>query len=320
MTKKEGLKEEQLIDNYGRQIRSLRFSITTRCNLNCIYCHAEGEKKDRPQQKGFISAELVTAIARVASVHFGITRVKFSGGEPLMRDDLADMVHGMSDFEDDISVTTNGTLLSNYAAELADAGLNRVNVSLDSIKEEKYDSITASRGYLPKVIDGIYTAIDAGLTPLKLNTVVLKGLNEDELTDLMGFVRDCNRRAGGNEVILQLIELIPSFKCLAQTYKADFNKIEAELALRASAIKTRRLQHRKKYFVDGVEVEIVHPIDNTEFCANCSRLRITSEGQLKPCLLRHDNLVPVESVDEEHIRENLKLAMKYREPFFKALL
>jgi cyclic pyranopterin phosphate synthase len=102
-----------------------------------------------------------------------------------------------------------------------------------------------------------------------------------------------------------------------QQYKADFDKIEDELKSKASAIKTRKLQRRKKYFVDGVEVEVVHPIDNTEFCANCSRLRITSDGKLKACLLRDDNLVPVERADEGHIIKQLKLAMKYREPFFR---
>ncbi|MFZ2071932.1 MAG: GTP 3',8-cyclase MoaA [Halobacteriota archaeon] len=310
------MEKERLIDNYGREIRSLRFSITNRCNLNCIYCHAEGENVDVGRQKELIRAELVIAIARVASAHFEIREVKFSGGEPLMRADLADIVRGIKDFEDEISVTTNGTLLSRYAADLADAGMDRVNVSMDSIKEERYDFITASTGNLPAVIDGIYTAIDAGLTPLKLNTVLLKGINEDEIYELIDFVRACNRRGGGGVVILQLIELIPSFKHAVQNYKADFFEIEAELKSRSSAIKTRRLQHRRKYFVDGVEVEVVHPVDNTEFCANCSRLRITSDGQIKPCLLRNDNLVPIERVDEGHIISRLKLAMKYREPFF----
>ncbi|MBE0517424.1 MAG: hypothetical protein IBX41_08585, partial [Methanophagales archaeon] len=100
-------------------------------------------------------------------------------------------------------------------------------------------------------------------------------------------------------------------------YKADFSELEDELKSKASAIKTRELQRRRKYVVEGVEVEVVHPIDNTEFCANCSRLRITSDGKIKSCLLRNDNLVPVEQVDERHILNQLKLAMQYREPFFK---
>jgi cyclic pyranopterin phosphate synthase len=308
----------RLIDDYGREIRSLRFSLTNRCNLNCIYCHNEGEGRDKVRTE--ISAELIIAIARVASTYFGIRRIKFSGGEPLMRADLAEIVHGIRDYEDDISVTTNGIYLNTYAAELADAGLDRLNVSLDTIKVERYDRITSSSNNLPRVIDGIYSAIDAGLTPIKLNTVILNGINEDEIEDLIDFVRECNKRGGGGEVaILQLIELIPSFNHSMQPYKADFYAIEAKLKTKAAAIKTRRLQHRKKYFVDGVEVEVVHPIDNTEFCANCSRLRITSDGKIKPCLLRADNLVPIEHMDEEQIANSLKLAMQYRAPFYGKL-
>ncbi len=306
----------RLIDAYGREIRSLRFSLTSRCTLNCIYCHHEGEGREKKDKKE-ISAELVIAIARVASAHFGIRKIKITGGEPLMRTDLAEIVRGMRAFEDDISVTTNGVFLSKYAADLADAGLDRANVSLDSLKEERYDSITRAKNNLPRVIEGIYSAIDAGLTPIKLNMVLLKGINDDEIGDMMRFVRECNKRGDGGAVILQPIELIPTFNPPMAQYKADFGKIEDELKSKASKIKTRRLQRRKKYFVDGVEVEVVHPIDNTEFCANCSRLRITSDGQLKACLLRDDNLVPVESADEEHIINQLKLAMKYREPFFR---
>ena len=315
--KREKGEKERLIDDYGREIRSLRFSLTKRCNLNCIYCHNEGE--GRRDKSGEISAELVIEIARVASGYFDIRKIKFSGGEPLMRDDLVDIVQGMRNFEDNISLTTNGVLLKKYAVGLADAGLDRVNVSLDSLKEERYDFITSSRNNLPRVIDGTYSAIDAGLTPVKLNLVLLKGVNEDEVVSMIDFVRECNKRGGEEMAILQLIELIPSFCAGHHTmlnYQADFYEVENELKSKASAIKTRRLQHRRKYFVDGVEVEVVHPIDNTEFCANCSRLRITSDGKIKTCLLRNDNLVPIERVDERHIINKLKLAVKYREPFF----
>jgi cyclic pyranopterin phosphate synthase len=307
---------ERLVDDYGRAIRSLRFSLTGRCTFNCIYCHHEGEHKGHAN-KDEISAELVIAIARVASTYFGVRKIKITGGEPLMRTDLAEIVQGMRAFENDISVTTNGVFLHDYAADLADAGLDRVNVSLDSLKEERYDFVTRTRNNLPQVIDGIYSAIDAGLTPIKLNMVVLKGINDDELVDMMRFVSECNRRGGGGAAILQPIELIPSFDSPLQQYKADFGKVEDELKSKASSVKTRRLQRRKKYIVDGVEVEVVHPIDNTEFCANCSRLRITSDGKLKGCLLRDDNLVPVVSADEAYIRNQLMLAMKYREPFFR---
>jgi cyclic pyranopterin phosphate synthase len=308
--------EERLIDDYGREIRSLRFSLTSRCTLNCIYCHREGDNRAEKGRKE-ISSELVIAIARVASAQFGIRKIKITGGEPLMRNDLAEIVEGMRAFEDDISVTTNGIFLQKYAADLANAGLDRVNVSLDSLNEERYNFITRTKHNLPQVIEGIYRAIAAGLTPIKLNMVVLKGLNDDEIADMMRFVGACNKRGKGNAVILQPIELIPSFNSPLSRYKADFDKVEDELQSKASAIRTRRLQRRKKYIVDGVEVEVVHPVDNTEFCANCSRLRITSDGMLKACLLRDDNLVPVERADDEYIRNQLMVAMKRREPYFR---
>jgi cyclic pyranopterin phosphate synthase len=311
-----GAAKERLVDDYGRAIRSLRFSLTGRCSYDCIYCHHEGEGRER-HGKIEISAEMVIAIARVASEHFGIRKIKITGGEPLMRTDLAEIVQGMRAFENDISVTTNGVLLQDYAADLAEAGLDRVNVSLDSLKADRYDFVTRTSNNLPQVIEGVYSAIDAGLTPIKLNMVVLKGINDDELVDMMRFVGACNKRGGRGATILQPIELIPSFDSPLQQYKADFGKVEEELKSKASSVKTRRLQRRKKYFVDGVEVEVVHPIDNTEFCANCSRLRITSDGKLKGCLLRDDNLVSVEGTDEEHILNQLRLATKYREPFFR---
>jgi len=318
MAEGEGERERmtRLVDAYGREIRSLRFSIMNRCNLNCIYCHAEGEEYSDGEP---LSAELITAIARVASRYYNIRRVKFSGGEPLMRDDLPAIIQAIRAFMDDISLTTNGTLLTSKAGELADSGLDRVNISLDSLREDRYDAITRTRNNLSRVIDGIYSAIDAGLTPIKLNMVVLKGMNDDEIGDMIEFVRNCNDRAGGRGrevVILQLIELMPFFNPGMDIYRPDFDKLEAELRAKASAVKTRRLQRRRKYIVDGVEVEVVHPMDNTEFCANCTRLRITSEGEIKPCLLRNDNLVPIERVDDEHIISRLEMAMRYREPFF----
>jgi len=334
------LDKKRLIDDYGREIRSLRFSLTSRCTLNCIYCHHEGaraiasredEGKDRDsyenenKNKDEISPELVIAIARVASDHFGIKKIKITGGEPLMRRDLTKILQGIRAFEDDISLTTNGIFLKDYAADLAGAGLDRVNISLDSLKEERYDFITRTKKNLPLVIDGIYSAIDAGLTPIKLNMVILKTINDDEIADMIRFVRECNRRCGGRDrdaVILQLIELMPLFNSastmplLEYKYRPDFDKIEAELKSRATLIKTRRLHRRKKYLVESIEVEVVYPIDNTEFCANCSRLRITSDGKLKGCLLRDENLIQVESTDEEHIVNQLKDAMRYREAFF----
>ncbi len=308
--------QERLVDSYGRPIRSLRFALTDRCPLNCIYCHREGDSRAK-QEWEEISPEQVIAIARVASEHFGIRKIKITGGEPLVRRDLGEIIRGIRPFEDDISITTNGVLLEGCAAELVDAGLDRVNVSLDSLQEDRYEFITRTKHNLSRVIAGIHCAIDLGLTPIKLNMVLLRGVNDTEIPDMIRFVRACNERSREDAVILQPIELIPSFNPPLERYKADFRTLENELTSKASSISTRRLQRRKKYFIDGVEVEVVHPIDNTEFCANCSRLRVTSDCKLKPCLLRDDNLVPVESTDEQHILNQLRLAMRYREPYFR---
>jgi cyclic pyranopterin phosphate synthase len=140
--------------------------------------------------------------------------------------------------------------------------------------------------------------------------VLLKGINDTEILKMMDFIR---RYEG--KVILQLIELM-DFQKTAK-YKVNINEIEKFLESKASEIKEREMHRRKKYYIDGAEVELVRPIDNSHFCANCNRLRVTSDGRLKPCLLRNDNLVDVNNKEPEEIVELLKLAMDKREPFYK---
>ncbi|MCW7075038.1 MAG: GTP 3',8-cyclase MoaA [Candidatus Methanospirare jalkutatii] len=362
----------RLIDAFGREITSLRFALTGRCNLNCIYCHAEGEERGGGDASKEISADLVVKVAKVASQRFSVRKVKFSGGEPLLRGDLAEIIQRIRAYEDEISLTTNGTLLRERASELADAGLDRVNVSLDTLNPEKYDFITRTKGNLSKVIDGIYAAVDANLTPVKLNMVLLRGINDGEIWEMMDFVRDFNGKNGKDALILQLIELMPFFgiysshrshayehlrtrtrSCdgegVAEEWVAegkgkeagekrggskgsggkgkeayeryeryervDFSKIEEMLRSKAKAVAVRALQRRRKYFLDGLTVEVVRPMDNSAFCMHCKRLRITSDGKIKPCLLRNDNLVPL-CEDEDCIAEKLMYAMQIRKPFY----
>ncbi|MHC1579426.1 MAG: GTP 3',8-cyclase MoaA, partial [Candidatus Alkanophagales archaeon] len=296
---------ERLIDRYGREIRSLRFSVTRRCNLRCFYCHNEGEPPDSGNE---VSAEIISAIVSVALKHFGVRKVKFSGGEPLMRSDIVDIIASLPEGLSDVSMTTNGVLLRRYAEELAAAGLRRVNVSLDTLNEEKYDFITRTKGNFQKVLDGIFAAVDAGLRPVKVNMVLLRGINDDEVPEMIEFVRECGGGGGeGGAVKLQLIELLDFDGSLGE-YVVDLSGVERWLRAAASVVVTRKLHRRRIYVVDGVGVEVVRPIDNTEFCRNCTRLRITADGRLKPCLLRNDNLVPVNSTDEDEIVEKLKLA------------
>ncbi|MBU4076929.1 MAG: GTP 3',8-cyclase MoaA [Euryarchaeota archaeon] len=295
-----------LTDNYGRVIRSLRISITKKCNLNCIFCHQEGENKAQSYE---MSPETIAKIV-TAATEFGVNKVKFSGGEPLMRDDFEDIIAGMPVLKN-ISATTNGILLSRRASSLAESGLDRVNVSLPSINKEHYGAITGFPNWLPEVIDGIGSAIDAGLTPVKLNMVLLKGINHNEIDDAIKFTA----KYDGN-VILQLIELM-NFKDIRR-FMVDIDGVEKMLESRASHVNEREMHWRKKYFIDGVEVELVRPIDNSRFCANCNRLRITSNGKLKPCLMRNDNLVDIrDGAAPEEIKNSLLEAVRQREPYYK---
>jgi cyclic pyranopterin phosphate synthase len=289
-----------LVDPSGRRFTGLRMALTSRCNLECIYCHREGEASP----KGEISAEMALKVAEAAA-ELGIRSIKLTGGEPLLRPDLEEIISGMPSSLD-LSMTTNGILLGDRALSLADAGLERVNISLDSLNPATYGSITGGgKGDLYRVLEGIDSAVDAGLSPIKLNMVVLRE-NEGEFEDLI----DLSRQRG---LVLQLIELL-DMRGLG--ISGDLGRIEGILRERSSRITTREMHRRRKYFLDGAEVEVVRPMDNTEFCANCTRLRVTSDGKLKPCLLRNDNLVEIGTCEKEEIKELLRIANSRREPYF----
>lgn len=291
----------RLKDPYNRPVSNLRISLTPACNLHCIYCHAEGEKDPEAP----LSLEEITEIMRVAA-KFDIRSIKFTGGEPCLREDLVDIVKAVP-YGVECSMTTNGTLLADIAQDLADAGLSRVNVSLDSLDRETYKKITGS-DCLDEVMAGIEAAVDAHLTPVKLNMVMLKGINDHEIDDFIRFVR------GNRDLILQLIELMEFRDC---TSHSDLGDLEAWLASSSQEMLTRRMHHRKKYCIDGAEVEVVRPLHNTEFCAFCNRLRVTSDGKLKPCLLRTDNHVDIRGASGERLEELFKEAVRRRAPFFR---
>ncbi|WP_292389108.1 GTP 3',8-cyclase MoaA [Methanosarcina sp. UBA5] len=299
-----------LEDPYGRRVTGLRISITDKCNLSCMYCHNEGADCCTCSPVGHeMKPELICGIVREAA-KFGVNKVKFSGGEPLFRKDFEEILSCLPSLKE-VSATTNGILLEKRARALKAAGLDRVNVSLDSLVPEKYEKITgAPPGSLEKVIRGIDSAVEAGLTPVKLNMVLLKGVNDNEIDSMMDFIRPYK-----GMVILQLIELMDIDPRLSK-YMIDSKALEKSLAERASEVKVRHLHHRRKYVIDGVEVEFVRPMDNSEFCAYCSRLRVTADGKLKPCLLVNDNLVDVrEAKSSEEIEKLLKLAVSRRKPY-----
>jgi len=289
-----------LKDAFNRPVSNIRISLTKKCNLACIYCHREGEKGSEDQLPAADIAEILAVSAR-----FGIKSVKFTGGEPLLRPDLLEIIRSVPKGMES-SLTTNGTLLAGLASDLRAAGLKRVNVSLDSLNRETYKKITGV-DKLPEVLDGIAAAREAGLTPVKLNMVVLEGINEHEVDDFLAFVR------GKRDLILQLIELMNFNNC---EHHGDLNGLERGLALRSKQIVTRRMHHRKKYCLDGAEVEVVRPVHNTEFCAFCNRLRVTSDGKLKPCLMRSDNHIDIRGRHGEELENLFRQAVAAREPFY----
>jgi cyclic pyranopterin phosphate synthase len=290
-----------LKDPYNRPVSNLRISLTPKCNLSCIYCHAEGERTPA----NTMSAAEIAEVLRVAS-KFNIIHVKFTGGEPLLRDDLEDIISSVPE-NMEASLTTNGILLADRADDLKEAGLSRVNISLDSLNPLTYKRISGS-DRLGEVLSGISAALEAGLTPIKLNMVVLRGINDSEVDDFLAFVR------GNRNLILQLIELMQFNDC---TYHGDLTGLEHDLAERSKTIFTRRMHHRKKYCLDGAEVEVVRPLHNTEFCAFCNRLRVTSDGKLKPCLLRTDNHVDIRGKVGVELEALFREAIRRREPFYR---
>ena len=296
--------QEFFVDSYGRKISSLRVALTSRCNLRCLYCHGEGQEESGQE----ITVAEVAQITRIAAKH-GVDKIKFSGGEPLLRTDFEDILQALPPMRD-VSVTTNATLLAPRAKSLKESGLDRVNVSLHSLDPEHYQFITkCPEGYFEKVLDGIAVALDVGLTPVKINMVYLKDINDDEVDRMIDFVR-------GKPLVLQIIELM-DFKG-AFSYHADLAALERKIKAKADKSYCREMHRRTKYFLDGAEVEIVRPIDNSEFCMNCNRLRVTSDCKLKPCLLRSDNLVDVRGLTDEQLDEAMRRVVSIREPFFKS--
>lgn len=302
-------------DKYNRPILSFRMSITNRCNLNCLYCHHDGMLPSKDEMTP-LEIEKITKIAK----DLGVRRVRLSGGEPLIRKDIVDIVDKISQIGfKDISITTNGTYLSKYSQDLKDAGLDRVNVSLDTLNKDRYKFLT-KKDYLDSVKDGILKAVEVGLSPVKINMVMMKGINEDEVWDMFRFSRD-------NGLILQLIELMESENCedniFSQDYHLNISPIEEEIEKIADDVKVRKdMQNRRKYYIGKGEIEIVKPLDNTNFCSNCTRLRLTPRGQIKPCLLRNDNLIDIigplrNGASDEELKAIFLDGISKREPYNK---
>ena len=305
--------EDVVLDKFERPIISLRITLTNRCNVDCLYCHHDGMVKSKDE----MTADELYTICKVAK-KLGVKKIRLSGGEPLLKKDIVETVEKISSLGfKDISMTTNGILLEKYAQDLKDAGLDRVNVSLDTLNRDTYELIT-NKDYLEDAKKGILKAVEVGLYPVKINMVIMKDINQDEIDEMFEFCKE-------NGIVLQLIELIESENCdedkFSKDYHYNLDEIEKELADIADDVHERKfMQGRKKYYINGGEIEVVKPVDNAKFCANCSRLRITPDGKIKPCLLRNDNLVELIShvrngESEEKLEEIFINGINNREPF-----
>ena len=302
---------DRLVDPYGRQVNSLRISLTQRCNFDCFFCHQEGESGPN----GEVTPDEIEAVVSVAA-ELGINKIKLTGGEPLLRDDVVEIVRRISPYVDEVSMTTNGYMLKEKACDLREAGLKRVNISFHSTDPEKFCKIIG-RESVQAVREGIEEAIRCGLSPIKLNMVVMNGINDMEIEDMIAFSRETG-------VTLQLIEYQALEKGVEEydSYHFDLKSLEEQLAARSQSIVEREMHRRKQYHLKGGGiVEVVRPMHNSEFCAYCTRLRMTSDGHLKPCLMREDNHREAVSLmrngGREELVEAFKEAVAAREPFWK---
>jgi len=304
-----------LTDNCGRPLLNLRISITQKCNICCVYCHREGEVKRANVSAEKMTVEEIVHVAKIA-ISLGISRIKLTGGEPLVRSDVIDIVKGISALPRlaDLSMTTNGTLLAPLAKKLYASGLRRVNISLPTLDRQVYHDLTGGRA--EDVLGGVKAAVDVGFSPVKLNTLILKGTNDSHVPEMIEF-------AAQTGTVLQLIELEPinmTNEYYSRKHKM-LDEYEKMLKQKAVKIETREyMQNRHIYHLPRVQVEVIRPIENTEFCLHCTRLRVTSDGKLKPCLMRNDNLTDIlttmrNGASDEELARLFKLANQERQPY-----
>ena len=270
-----------LIDNFGRVHRDLRVSLTDRCSLRCTYCMPHDFNKWLPAETLLTTQELIKIIE--IAVSQGISEVRLTGGEPLLRPDIVEIVAQINSLEDapELSMTTNGVALAKYAKDLAEAGLKRINISLDTLDWERFKRLTFRDRY-DDVIEGIAAAKSAGLNPIKINTVLMRGINDDEALPLLKWALKENLN-------LRFIEQMPLDAGDAWTRKnlvtADeiFNQINSEYEL--TPVEERGSSPAEEFLVNGgpAKVGIIASVTRS-FCANCDRLRLTSDGQLRNCL------------------------------------
>jgi len=304
-------------DAHQRRISYLRVSVTDRCNLRCVYCMPQ-EGIDLVPMEDVLSYEEIRDVVRVAA-SMGLRRVRLTGGEPLARKGLVDLVGMISTLPgiEEVALSTNGIVLARHAESLAEAGLSRVNVSLDTLRPERFERITRG-GRLEDVLEGIDAARSAGLTPIKLNVVVMRSVNDDEAVDFARSTIDKDWQ-------VRFIELMP-FTALENSGQQP----APSAAFVSNETVRRRIQEAlgplqpesgdgngpaRYYRLPGAKGKIgfISPLTEEGFCGRCNRMRLTATGKLRPCLLTDHEIDLLSSLrggeGEDGIRRGIMAAL-----------
>ena len=275
-----------LIDPFGRRIEYVRLSVTDKCNLRCFYCMPKGFK-DFEQPEHWLSYDEIKRVIK-AFTELGVARVRLTGGEPLVRKNLAELAQRLTSLPglDDLSLSTNAMLLNKQASDLQKAGISRINVSLDTLKPEKFKEITG--GELQPVFDGLMAAKKAGFTPIKINVVAMKGINDDELEDMVEFCLQ-------HDFTLRFIETMPMGATSeeATDHYLDLQLVKQRLAKRFDLIPgvmpgggpARYMQVKNT----NLRIGFITPISQ-HFCESCNRVRLSVDGTLYLCLGQDDKV------------------------------
>lgn len=273
-----------ILDSFGRSINYLRISVTDRCNLRCIYCMPP-EGVPQISHSEILSYEEIRAVVQAAA-ELGINKIRLTGGEPLVRADLPKLIEMLSQIEgiEELSLTTNGTVLKKYARELKQAGLSRMNVSLDTLKADKFRYITRL-GELEAVLEGIEAAKKAGFNPVKINIVVMRGINEEEIVDFARMTYEDGWH-------VRFIELMP-FKGVTEFVPS--NELRQRISLLGKLEPCTPVAGNGPalyYRLAGAQATIgfISPLTELSFCSRCNRMRLTPDGKLRPCLLGEDEI------------------------------
>jgi GTP 3',8-cyclase len=271
-------------DKFTRPMRDLRLSVIDACNFRCLYCMPPDQKYDFFKSDEKLSSDEFIRLSNIF-LKLGVQRIRLTGGEPLLRPDLNDIISGINQLDglEDLSLTSNGSLLANKAQNLKDSGIRRITVSLDSLDSESFTKVSGGRGQLKDALAGIDAALEAGLTPLKINCVIEKGMNEDQILPLTRYARD-------KGLILRFIEFMDvgnknEWNMEKVVPSADIQKIIAsEFDIKPADPNFYGEVAGRYLFADGQgEVGFISSVTQA-FCSSCTRARISSDGKLYTCL------------------------------------